>query len=139
MAVLGVSPIVCSFSSCIISHFQYVFIAPCIRKRWNCVATDLPRSSSPLHLPILSSKELMERLLNKDDLNEAEAEASRDFLLKDGSEALISAFLVLLRAKVAKQGNRSSSSACGSADVLDALGVIIELKPQSILVYLVAL
>lgn len=43
--------------------------------------------------------QLIECLLNRKDLNEAEAEASLDFFLKDGSEALISAFLVLLRAK----------------------------------------
>ncbi|KAE9467399.1 hypothetical protein C3L33_00682, partial [Rhododendron williamsianum] len=35
-------------------------------------------------------------------------------------------------AKVAKQGNRSSSSACGSADVLEALGVIIDLHPEGV-------
>uniref|UniRef100_A0A7C8YDU6 anthranilate phosphoribosyltransferase n=1 Tax=Opuntia streptacantha TaxID=393608 RepID=A0A7C8YDU6_OPUST len=35
-------------------------------------------------------------------------------------------------AKVAKQGNRSSSSACGSADVLEELGVAIELEPEGI-------
>lgn len=29
-----------------------------------------------------------------------------------------------------QQGNRSSSSACGSADVLEALGVNIELGPE---------
>jgi anthranilate phosphoribosyltransferase len=29
-----------------------------------------------------------------------------------------------------QQGNRSSSSACGSADVLEALGVVIDLGPQ---------
>jgi len=29
-----------------------------------------------------------------------------------------------------QQGNRSSSSACGSADVLEALGVNIELDPE---------
>ncbi|KAL0351026.1 UNVERIFIED_CONTAM: Anthranilate phosphoribosyltransferase, chloroplastic [Sesamum radiatum] len=125
----------------------------------------------PLHLPISSPKELIECLLKKEDLTEEEAEGSLDFLLSDGSQALISAFLVLLRAKgetyeeivglaramikcckkveglvnavdivgtggdgantvnistgaailaaacgakVAKQGNRSSSSACGA-------------------------
>ncbi|XP_022137236.1 anthranilate phosphoribosyltransferase, chloroplastic isoform X2 [Momordica charantia] len=34
--------------------------------------------------------------------------------------------------KVAKQGNRSSSSACGSADVLEALGVVIDLGPEGV-------
>ena len=29
-----------------------------------------------------------------------------------------------------QQGNRSSSSACGSADVLEALGVAIDLGPE---------
>ena len=29
-----------------------------------------------------------------------------------------------------QQGNRSSSSACGSADVLEALGVAIDLDPE---------
>ena len=31
-----------------------------------------------------------------------------------------------------QQGNRSSSSACGSADVLEALGVVIDLGPEGI-------
>ncbi|KAK6129342.1 hypothetical protein DH2020_036915 [Rehmannia glutinosa] len=132
---------------------------------------------------------LIECLLNKEDLNEEEAEGSLDFLLSHGNEALISAFLVLLRAKgetyeeivglardmikcckkveglenavdivgtggdgantvnistgaailaaacgakVAKQGNRSSSSACGSADVLEALGVAIDVEPEGV-------
>ncbi|KAL6973206.1 DNA topoisomerase 2-associated protein pat1 [Sarracenia purpurea var. burkii] len=35
-------------------------------------------------------------------------------------------------AKVAKQGNRSSSSACGSADVLEELGVVIDLHPEGV-------
>lgn len=31
---------------------------------------------------------------------------------------------------VLQQGNRSSSSACGSADVLEELGIAIELDPE---------
>uniref|UniRef100_A0A2N9H1K6 Glycosyl transferase family 3 domain-containing protein n=1 Tax=Fagus sylvatica TaxID=28930 RepID=A0A2N9H1K6_FAGSY len=135
-----------------------------------------------------SFNELIESLINRVDLSESDAETSLDFLLNDANEALISAFLVLLRAKgetyeevvglaramlkhsvkveglvdavdivgtggdgantvnistgasilaaacgakVAKQGSRSSSSACGSADVLEALGVAFDLEPES--------
>ncbi|XP_058227388.1 anthranilate phosphoribosyltransferase, chloroplastic-like isoform X1 [Rhododendron vialii] len=139
---------------------------------------------------ISSFNELIESLISRVDLSESEAEGSLDFLLNEANEALISAFLVLLRAKgetyeeivglaramikysrrvegldedgvdivgtggdgantvnistgasilaaacgakVAKQGNRSSSSACGSADVLEALGVIIDLDPEGV-------
>ncbi|KAG9134275.1 hypothetical protein Leryth_020027 [Lithospermum erythrorhizon] len=136
-----------------------------------------------------SFSELIENLINGVDLSEAEAEWSLDYLLSDADQALISAFLVLLRAKgetfeeivglaramikqskrvdgltnavdivgtggdgantvnistgasilaaacgakVAKQGSRSSSSACGSADVLEELGVAIELQPEEV-------
>jgi anthranilate phosphoribosyltransferase len=34
--------------------------------------------------------------------------------------------------KIAKHGNRAASSQCGSADVLEALGVKIELKPEQV-------
>ncbi|MQL98807.1 hypothetical protein Taro_031522 [Colocasia esculenta] len=144
---------------------------------------------SDLNSPSLSFKELIESLIYRVDLSEEVAEASLDLLLNEANEALISAFLVLLRAKgetfeeivglaramfkhctkvdgldnvvdivgtggdgadtvnistgasilaaaagasVAKQGNRSSSSACGSADVLEALGVNIELGPEEV-------
>lgn len=133
--------------------------------------------------------EICESLLNGVDLSEEEAEASLDFLLDEAEEALISAFLVLLRAKgetfeeivglaramikccmkvegvsdavdivgtggdgantinistgaailaaacgakVAKQGSRSSSSVCGSADVSEALGVSIYMNPEGV-------
>ncbi|HEX9017339.1 MAG TPA: anthranilate phosphoribosyltransferase, partial [Chloroflexota bacterium] len=35
-------------------------------------------------------------------------------------------------ARVAKHGNRAMTSSCGSADLLEALGVAIELQPQEV-------
>ncbi|XP_076937535.1 anthranilate phosphoribosyltransferase, chloroplastic-like, partial [Bidens hawaiensis] len=154
--------------------------------------TNLTRVYSGKHASGSVSKttsfaQLIESLIERRDLTEDEAEESLDYLLQDANEALISAFLVLLRAKgetyeevvglakamikhckkveglgdvvdivgtggdgantvnistgssilaaacgtrVAKQGSRSSSSACGSADVLEELSVAIELDPE---------
>ncbi|XP_061955879.1 anthranilate phosphoribosyltransferase, chloroplastic-like isoform X2 [Populus nigra] len=159
------------------------------RKGASLVSASLPTISENSASTVPAFNELIESLINKVDLSESEAEASLDYLLDDASEALISAFLVLLRAKgetfeevvglaramfkharkveglvdavdivgtggdgantvnistgasilaaacgakVAKQGNRSSSSACGSADVLEELGVVIDLDPEGV-------
>ncbi|RVW53091.1 Anthranilate phosphoribosyltransferase, chloroplastic [Vitis vinifera] len=163
-----------------------LFGNPYVRFEQRCVTKTLV-ASRPISAPPTSFNKLIESLISRVDLTESEAEASLDFLLSEANEALISAFLVLLRAKgetyeevvglaramikcsrkveglkdavdivgtggdgaytvnistgasilaaacganVAKQGNRSSSSACGSADVLEALGIAIELDPQ---------
>ncbi|KAL5566959.1 hypothetical protein UlMin_030123 [Ulmus minor] len=74
-------------------------------------------------------------ILNRVDLSDLEAEASLDFLLNDLDEALIGAFLVLMRAKgetYEEQGSCSSSSACGSANVLEEMGVVIDLEPEGV-------
>ncbi|MCL7026883.1 hypothetical protein MKW94_022827 [Papaver nudicaule] len=155
-----------------------------------CYATKSPSIVKEKSISSVASfAELIESLILREDLSEEEAEASLEFLLNDANETLISAFLVLLRAKgetyeeivglaramikcckkvegldgvvdivgtggdgantvnistgasilaaaagakVAKQGNRSSSSACGSADVLEQLGVVIDLEPEGI-------
>ncbi|KAH7528448.1 hypothetical protein FEM48_Zijuj05G0073200 [Ziziphus jujuba var. spinosa] len=153
------------------------------------VLRSLPIVSENSSPPATSFSELIDSLITGVDLSESQAENSLNILLNEADEALISAFLVLLRAKgetyeeivglaraminnslkvegltdvvdivgtggdgantvnistgasilaaacgakVAKQGNRSSSSACGSADVLEALGVIIDLGPEGV-------
>ncbi|KAK9669459.1 hypothetical protein RND81_13G131600 [Saponaria officinalis] len=156
-------------------------------KSFNLFTVSNSKSSS--FSPCTSFTELIEKLIERKDLSEKEAVNSLDYLLDEPNEALISAFLVLLRAKgetyeelvglansmmnhcksvtgledavdivgtggdgantvnistgasilaaacgakVAKQGSRSSSSACGSADVLEELGIAIELEPEGI-------
>ncbi|XP_031090695.1 anthranilate phosphoribosyltransferase, chloroplastic-like [Ipomoea triloba] len=165
-----------------------VFLSNTQIRRCPSVLSALPNSTkNSSSIPTFS--QLIEALISGKDLTESEAEESLDFLLDGADEALISAFLVLLRAKgetyeevvgmaramikhcrrveglegavdivgtggdgantvnistgasilaaacgvkVAKQGNRSSSSACGSADVLETLGVAIELDPEGV-------
>ncbi|KAI5569231.1 hypothetical protein POPTR_012G082700v4 [Populus trichocarpa] len=171
------------------SHIIRNVIGGRSRKGASLVSASLPTISENSASTVPAFNELIESLINKVDLSESEAEASLDYLLDDASEALISAFLVLLRAKgetfeevvglaramfkharkveglvdavdivgtggdgantvnistgasilaaacgakVAKQGNRSSSSACGSADVLEELGVVIDLDPEGV-------
>ncbi|XP_027126795.1 anthranilate phosphoribosyltransferase, chloroplastic isoform X2 [Coffea arabica] len=158
-------------------------------KRRSANALSAVTGSNQLSSSITSFSQLIETLISGVDLSESEAEESLDFLLDGADEALLSAFLVLLRAKgetyeevvglaramikhcrkveglddavdivgtggdgantvnistgasilaaacgvkVAKQGNRSSSSACGSADVLEELGIAIELDPEGV-------
>ncbi|XP_031271750.1 anthranilate phosphoribosyltransferase, chloroplastic-like isoform X2 [Pistacia vera] len=48
--------------------------------------------------------------------------------ISTGASILVSA----CGAKVAKHGSRSSSLACGSADVLEALGVVLDLGPEDV-------
>ncbi|XP_050225029.1 anthranilate phosphoribosyltransferase, chloroplastic [Mercurialis annua] len=166
-----------------LTHYRYANS----KKVATFVSTTVCENSSPPSFTAFN--ELIESLINRVDLSESEAEASLDYLLNDANETLISALLVLLRAKgetfeeivgfaramikharkveglvdavdivgtggdgantvnistgasilaaacgakVAKQGNRSSSSACGSADVLEALGVVIDLDPEGV-------
>ncbi|XP_024030535.1 anthranilate phosphoribosyltransferase, chloroplastic isoform X2 [Morus notabilis] len=160
-----------------------------LNARESSVVGALPTVRQNASPPTTSFNELIESLISGVDLSAAEAEASLDFLLNGADEALISAFLVLMRAKgetyeeivglaramlkhsvkveglvdavdivgtggdgantvnistgasiltaacgakVAKQGNRSSSSACGSADVLEAMGVVLDLQPEGV-------
>ncbi|KAJ4981506.1 hypothetical protein NE237_032343 [Protea cynaroides] len=159
------------------------------KKSFKTLATGLDGIPGNSTFLTASITELIDSLINGVDLSEEEAEAFLNSVLNEANHTLISAFLVLLRAKgetfqeivglaraminccrrvegigdavdivgtggdgantvnistgasilaaasgakVAKQGNRSSSSACGSADVLEALGVAIDLNPEGV-------
>ena len=51
------------------------------------------------HVVLIFFSQLIESLIDRVDLTESETQSSLEFLLNEANEALISAFLVLLRAK----------------------------------------
>ncbi|XP_020884645.1 anthranilate phosphoribosyltransferase, chloroplastic [Arabidopsis lyrata subsp. lyrata] len=80
---------------------------------------------------IKSFNQLIETLIDRVDLSEAEAESSLEFLLNEANEALISAFLVLLRAKgetyeeivgLAREMMKHARKVEGLVDAVDIVG-----------------
>ncbi|XP_020883598.1 anthranilate phosphoribosyltransferase, chloroplastic [Arabidopsis lyrata subsp. lyrata] len=78
------------------------------------------------------SDTLIETLIDRVDLSEAEAESSLEFLLNEANEALISAFLVLLRAKgetyeeivgLARAMMKHARKVEGLVDAVDIVGI----------------
>ncbi|EFH56986.1 hypothetical protein ARALYDRAFT_901281 [Arabidopsis lyrata subsp. lyrata] len=81
---------------------------------------------------IKSFNQLIETLIDRVDLSEAEAESSLEFLLNEANEALISAFLVLLRAKgetyeeivgLARAMMKHARKVEGLVDAVDIVGI----------------
>lgn len=74
------------------------------------------------------------KLLNDKDVLEivgTGGDGSNSFNISTTSSLVIAASGV----KVAKHGNRAASSKCGAADVLEALGVKIDVTPEKVLQY----
>lgn len=74
------------------------------------------------------------KLLNDKDVLEivgTGGDGSNSFNISTTSSLIIAASGV----KVAKHGNRAASSKCGAADVLEALGVKIDVTPEKVLQY----
>ncbi|KAL2935963.1 Anthranilate phosphoribosyltransferase chloroplastic [Bienertia sinuspersici] len=107
--------------------FQATTFSPILINRIDFACQSISKSS-----PSFSSfSEVVECLINRTDLSESDAEASLNFLLNEPNEALISAFLVLLRAKgetfeeivgLAKAMMKHCMSVDGLEDVVDIVG-----------------
>src|SRR5882757_9661790 len=84
---------------------------------------------------------LLNQLVARHDLSATDtAWAMNEMMSGEATPAQIGGFAIGLRAKgetaagvpVVKHGNRAASSRCGTADVLEHLGVVIELTPSGV-------
>src|SRR5206468_1553456 len=87
--------------------------------------------------PIIT--EAVRALVDRRDLTRIEAAAAMEAIMSGGDASgtfnvsTATAFVVAgAGLRVAKHGNRSVSSLCGSADVVETLGISIELPPQQV-------
>ncbi|KAF6146472.1 hypothetical protein GIB67_037772 [Kingdonia uniflora] len=106
MAVFGCSAPFCVSPPCVFTLSKRYFevqkcllVSPITQRCSTSKKTCLRSGRESLPSPATSFDEIIETLISKVDLSEIEAEDSFDFMLSESNEALISTFLVLLRAK----------------------------------------